>query len=233
MDIRDLSNTIRDSLEGQPTVEAAGQKFVTTMYDMLKESIVLLRLFVAIQYRELPRNIQSFADKLAGTANIKLQPDNYVLTLFGTIGQESGWHVRASSQGHQGIPLPTGDFVAAIPMMSALLEQLGFNLGWIRGEPDIVAQHVGKLMGSFYVADAATTKDSKGRNIIAAQDFVRKYGVKTVFGFGGGFASGGKMLTVICFLNETIEKKQAVYFQSLGPVFIIKSQRLVLDKKYF
>jgi hypothetical protein len=233
MDIRDLSNSIRDALEGQPSVEAAGQKFVTTMYDKFKESIIQLRLFVAIQYAELPNNIQSFAQNLASTANIKMEPQHYVLTLFGTVGREQEWWIRANSKGHQGIPLPTGDFVAAIPMMSALLEQLGFNLGWIRGEPDIVAQHVGKLMGSFYVNDAATTKDSKGRNIIAAQDFVRKYGVKTVFGFGGGFASGGKMLTVICFLDETIEKKQAVYFQSLGPVFIIKAQRLVLDKKYF
>jgi hypothetical protein len=88
-------------------------------------------------------------------------------------------------------------------------------------------------MGSFYVENASTSKDSKGRNIIAAQDFVKKYGVKSVFGFGGGYATGGKMLAVICFLNENIDKKKAVNFQSLGPVFIVKTQQLIANKKYF
>jgi hypothetical protein len=202
------------------------------MYTKFKESIVLLRLFLAIQYGELPRFIQVFADKLASTANLKLSSKNYVLTLLGTKGMEKDWDDRKNSNGHQGIPLPTSDFVQAIPMMSALLEQLGFNLGWIRGEPGIVAQHIGKLMGSFYVQDAQTTKDSKDRNIIAAQDFVKRYDVKSVFGFGGGYATGGKMLTVICFLNEAIEKKLAVNFQALGPTFIVQTQNLVANKKY-
>jgi len=233
LDINSLLNTIKSTLGNETSVEETAKNFVTEFYNKFEDSIVLLRLFVAIQYSELPGYIQSFAEKLAGTANLTLSPDNYVLTLFGTIGKEKAWHDRKVSQGHQGIPLPTSDFVKAIPMMSALLEQLGFNLGWIRGDPDIVAQHIGKLMGSFYVEDAATTKDSKGRNIIAAQDFVRKYSVKSVLGFGGGYVTGGKMLTVICFLNENIDKKNAVNFQSLGPVFIVKTQQLVADKKYF
>ncbi len=232
-DINNLSTTIKSSLGTEYSVEAAAAKFVSEVYNKFEDSIILLRLFVAIQYKELPGFIQTFADNLASTANIKLSPNNYVLTLFGTIGKEDNWRERKKSQGHQGIPLPTSDFVKAIPMMSALLEQLGFNLGWIRGEPDIVAQHIGKLMGSFYVIDAPTTKDSKGRLIIAAQDFVRAYGVKTVFGFGGGYATGGKMLTVICFLNETIDKKTAVNFQSLGAQFIVKTQQLVANKNYF
>ena len=233
MDINSLSNTIKSSLGTETSIELAANKFVSDFYDKFGDSIVLLRLFVAIQYKELPKLIQTFADRLASTASLKLSPDNYVLTLLGTIGKEEEWRNRKKSQGHQGIPLPTPDFVKSIPMMSALLEQLGFNLGWIRGEPDIVAQHVGKLMGSFYVEDAVKTKDSKGRNIIAAQDFVRKYGIKSVFGFGGGYATGGKMLTVICFLNETIDKKLAVNFQSLGPTFIVKTQNLIANKKYF
>jgi hypothetical protein len=233
LDINNLSNTIKSSLGDEDSVELAANKFVTEFYNKFEDSIVLLRLFVAIQYNELPGYIQSFADNLAGTANLKLEPNNYVLTLLGTIGKEDDWRDRKKSQGHQGIPLPTSDFVEAVPMLSALLEQLGFDLGWIRGEPDIVAQHVGKLMGSFYIENASTSKDSKGRNIIAAQDYVNKYGVKSVFGFGGGYATGGKMLAVICFLNEDIDKKTGVNFQALGPVFIVKTQQLIANKKYF
>ncbi|MFX0142266.1 MAG: hypothetical protein ACFFDN_51985 [Candidatus Hodarchaeota archaeon] len=188
---------------------------------------------MAIQYDELPSVIQRFADNLAQSANLKLAADNYVLTLFGTIGVNEIWRNRTASQGHQGIPLATSDFVQSIPMMSALLEQLGFKLGWIRGEPDIVAQHVGRLMGAFYVEDAATSKDSKGRNIIVAKEFINEYNVKTVFGFGGGYATGGKMLVVICFLNETISKKQSLLFQAFGPIFILATQELVSSKRYF
>ena len=60
-----------------------------------------------------------------------------------------------------------------------------------------------------------------------------EYKVKTVFGFGGGYAIGGKMLAVICFLKETISKKQSVIFQALGPTFILGTQDLVSNKKYF
>ncbi len=220
-------------MSSEPSLESAAMKFVKEIYSTFKDSIILLRTFVAIQYGELPNNIQIFADNLAATANLRLNSNCYVLTLFGTIGKDLSWHNRINSKGHQGIPLATADFVKSIPMMSAMMEQLGFDLGWIRGEPSIVAQHIGKLMGTFYVEDASTTKDSNGRNIIAAQDFVRQYGIKSVFGFGGGYAMGGKMMTVICFLNEKIEKLQAVAFLPLGATFMLTTLNLITTKKYF
>jgi hypothetical protein len=119
-------------------------------------------------------------------------------------------------------------------MMSALLEQMGFDLGWIRGEPEIVAQKMGKLAGTFYVAEAGTAKDSKNRLIISAQDFVSEYDVHTVFGVGGGFITSDKFLTAICFLREYIDKETAVLFQGLANIFKSKTQKFIQDKsRYF
>ncbi len=220
-------------MSSESSLESAAMKFVKEIYNTFKESIILLRTFVAIQYGELPNNVQRFADNLAATANLKLYSNSYVLTLFGTIGKDISWHNRIKSKGHQGIPLATADFVKLFPMISVMMEQLKFDLGWLRGEPAIVAQHIGKLMGTFYVEDASTSKDSNGRIIISAQDFVRKYGVKSIFGFGGGYAVGGKMSTIICFLNEKIEKLQAVAFLPLSAAFVSATQNLITGKKYF
>jgi len=94
LDINNLSNTIKSSLGAEDSVELAANNFVTEFYNKFGDSIVLLRLFIAIQYKELPGYIQSFADNLAGTANLKLDPDNYVLTLLGTIGKEDDWREK-------------------------------------------------------------------------------------------------------------------------------------------
>lgn len=232
-DLQKLYNAIQKNIDGSKTLEDAAQSFVTTIYNFLEDTIVLLRLFVTIKQNELPSNIQSFTKKLASTANVTLANDSYNLTLMGTMGVERDWHVRKRSQGHLGIPLPTKDFVQAIPMMSALLEQLGFDLGWIRGEPEIVARKMGRMAGTFYVGDAATALDSKKRKIIAAQDFVSQYSVKTVFGVGGGYTLTDKFLTVICFCREHIEKERAIWFQGFANLFKSETSSLVSNPSKF
>ncbi|MFX0073045.1 MAG: hypothetical protein ACFFAO_18360 [Candidatus Hermodarchaeota archaeon] len=234
LEIEKIDKRIRKIItDNEPSLESAAMKFVSEIYDNFEDSIILLRLFLTLPYNELPKETQAFADILAQSVNLKLEPNSYLLTLFGTIGKENEWLNIKDSRGHQAIPLPTPDFVSAIPMMSALMEQMGFQLGWKRGEPEIVAQHIDGMMGSFYVKDAVSGEDSRGRKIIVAQDFINKYGVKSVFGIGGGRIKGGKIITVICFINETIERKQAILFQPLAVTFRILTDNLINNKKYF
>ncbi len=228
-DVDRLSSQIEEKISNSSSIEQAAQIMMETLYEKFRESIVLIRLFVTFRKQNLPAEIQTFASDLAKTANLDLAPETFILTLMGTAGKERDWMVRTKSQGHLGIPLATADFVSAIPMMSALLEQLGFKLGWIRGEPHIVAEHMGSLAGTFYVEDAASGMDSKGRKIIAAQDFVSKYGVKTVFGVGGGYTLTDRFLTTIWFLNERIDKSRAVWFQTLANVFKLSTQDFIKD----
>jgi hypothetical protein len=229
--LRDLSARLQQQLEKARTLEDAAQTFVSGFYDANRDSVVLVRLFVTLRLSELPGDLQDFARGLARKAAIDLGPDAFVLTLLGTAGENAEWRQRRRSTGHQAIPLASPDFVAAIPMMSALLEQLGFDLGWIRGEPEIVASKIGQMSGTFYVEDAATAVDSQNRKIIAAEAFVRQHGVKSVLGFGGGYAIGGRFVVTICFLRETITKATAVRFQSFANDFKAKTGAMASDSR--
>jgi hypothetical protein len=234
MQVLEFQKLLQRDLDDVHTLEEAAQVFVETIYHNFKESIVLLRLFVTIPAAELPEKIYAFAENMAESANSDINRNPYILTLFGTVGVNPRWNDRTNSQEHQGIPLATPDFVTSIPMMSALLEQMGFDLGWIRGDPEIVAKKMGKLAGTFYVAEAGTAKDSKNRPIIPARDFISKYEVHTVFGVGGGFITSDKFLTTIFFLREYIDKETAVLFQGLANVFKLKTQKFIQDKsRYF
>ncbi|MBN2383407.1 hypothetical protein JXQ70_11040 [bacterium] len=232
-DIIKLLDKVKTKISGSQNLESAAQNLVEAIYNELSDSIILLRLFVTIKQKELPDAIQTFTRNLARSANIKMTEDAYVLTLFGTAGKKAEWQTRSRSKGHLGIPLATEDFVSAIPMMSALLEQLGFNLGWIRGEPEIVAQKMGQMAGTFYVKDADTSKDSKGRKIISAFDFVKEFNVKTVFGIGGGYTLTDKFFTMICFLNEFIDRDKAIWFQSFSNLFKSETAKFVKNPNQF
>ncbi len=218
-DIEELRGRIKTDLLGAADLENASQRFVKGLYEYFVDSVVLVRVFVTLKLSEVPENVRVFVENLADGANIRLAPDTHVLTLFGSAGVRQEWNDRRASTGHLGIPLATADFVTAIPMMSAMLEEIGFDLGWIRGEPDIVAHKLQGIGGTFYVDEAATAKDSHGRLIISAQDFVGRYGIRTVFGTGGGFFGTDKFMTMICFLREHITLEQAMTFQLVSTTF--------------
>lgn len=227
--LRELSARLKQRLDKANTLEGAAQEFVEGLYDTFRDSIVLTRLFATFRMSELPTNLQDFARGLAQNASVALPPDAFVLTLLGTTGDNGAWRSRRSSVGHRAIPLVSSDFVDAIPMISALLEQLGFDFGWIRGAPEIVASKIGQLGGTFYVEDASTAVDSRNRKIISAQDFVSHYGVKSVVGFGGGYAVCSRFVVTICFLRETITKNTATRFQGLVNDFKGKTGEMASD----
>jgi len=142
--------------------------------------------------------------------------------------------VRSLSKGHIGIPLASEHFVSSIPMISALLEQLGFDLGWLRGDAAIVTKKMGRVSGLFYINDASTARDSRNRPIIAAQDFVRDHGIRSVFGMGGGYITSPKFFTTICFTTESLASDQVTPFQALCSIFKIHTMKMIDDqRRYF
>ena len=130
-----------------------------------------------------------------------------------------------------GVPLISAAFIDAIPMMSRLLKQLGLGLDWIDSNDTTIAeQTLGLMSGLFFVPDAAREVDAKGRKIIAAQDFVSKYNVKTVFGFGGGYLGTKTMIVTIIFLREDLPKRQADMFASSMARFRTMTGELVKSR---
>ncbi len=193
----------------------AAQKYTELLYDRLQSSIVLCRLFVTQEYGRLPETPKKFVDDLVASAGCTgmLKNKTMILSLLGTQGENPQWNDRSLSKGHSGIPLISSDFVEKIPMMSRLLKALGFGVDWIdNNDTSIIARTVGTLSGIFHVHDAKSETDNRGRPIISEQDFVRRYGVKSVFGLGGGYIGNPLFFVVIIFLREIISRENAQKF---------------------
>lgn len=214
-------------LSGAETVEAAAQRFCDMLYATFEESVVLVRVFATVRFENLPVTLRGFVERLVGArAETVLGPRTPVLTLLGTRGGVPRWNSRHLSEGHVAIPLASAEFVEAIPMIASLVKQLGIGIDDAQDiETAIVTQSLGRVAGVFYVEDAEEAVDSKGRRIIAAREFVREHGVKTVFGFGGAYALTGTFVVTVVFTRETVARGQAERFMRLANQFKTSTMR--------
>ena len=197
-------------------LQRAAQTFCERFYAEFAESAALVRVFATLPFSLLPAAENAFARAAAERAGqaALLEPATPVLTLLGTCGVEPAWRERRESRGHLAIPLLSDDVVAEIPMIARLLREIGFPA--LRSGP-ADWQFVKRLGGSdglFFVGDAQTTTDENGRRIIPASDFVERYAIKTVFGFGGPLA-GSIFLSAIVFCRQALMRSNAVRFVPL------------------
>lgn len=216
-DFRKVQDEITKRIPNIQSLEEAAQHYTATIYEHFEESIVLIRYFATVPYEELPPRNKEIVTDFARSKEVSqlLHPHTPILSLLGTSGMRPEWNHRKQSQGHMGIPLVSSVFIDAIPMMSRLLQELGIGLDWLDSHDSKIAEKtMGVISGLFFVPEAANEVDKRGRKIIAAQDFVAKYSVRTVFGFGGGYIGTKSMVVTIMFLREVIQKKQAELFAS-------------------
>jgi hypothetical protein len=226
---------IRD-IEGATCLEEAAQTYMGVLFRELGDSIILARFFATIPLERLPEMNRTFVTELCRSKGIEnlLSASTPTLSLLGTHGVNEAWHDRRASAGHVGIPLVSADFIEAIPMMSRLLKQMGLGLEWIdSNDTELVVKTVGKMGGIFHVSDAATELDARGRKIIAAQDFVEEYGVKSVFGIGGGYLGTDMFFTTIIFTNEVLDREILQRFMIQANLFKTATMSLVLDGLVF
>jgi hypothetical protein len=233
--LKKLQEKMNPIIKAETSFEEAAQKNTTCVYDEFKEAIVLNRLFLTLPYSVLPDQIKTFVDRLASVKKIGhlVEDQTLVLTLLGTSGVEAGWNDRSKSQGHIGIPLVSAEFIEAIPMMSRLLKQLGLGLDWIDSkDTEVVKKTIGSMSGMFFVPDAKTEIDQKGRKIIADQNFVTNYQIQTVFGYGGGYLGSNSIFVNIIFLRETLDKRVVDQFASVMSFFKNITRDLLKDKLF-
>ncbi|HLT34866.1 MAG TPA: hypothetical protein VK034_01240, partial [Enhygromyxa sp.] len=121
-----------------------------------------------------------------------------------------------------------------IPMIARLLKQLGVELDWIdRKDTAIVGKTFGLQSGVFYVADATTAVDNNNRKIISAQEFVASYGIKTVFGVGGGYVGTPVFTAITSFCRDNIDEAQVERFRSHIDRFKAETDGLVKQGRIF
>ncbi|MGH9810759.1 MAG: sensor histidine kinase, partial [Terriglobia bacterium] len=115
------------------------------------------------------------------------------------------------SRGHRAIPLPSPEIVEKAPMIAQLIKELGLDLNAvIRPSPDVVRELAGKRHGVFHVENAVGSP-----YIPAQEEFVQRYGIKSVLGFGG-MLPNGELFAVILFANVTVSAASADRFRSLA-----------------
>lgn len=216
-----IERRVADELVNLPTLEAAAQRFADILYETFEESAILVRVFVTVPYAKLPPFNQQFVRRMVGPRASEVLADGLpVLSLVGTRGRRPAWNDRRRSEGHVGIPLASAEFVDGIPMIASLMKQLGAAIRPSDGvETGIVVQSLGSAAGLFYVADARHAVDSRGRPIIAAQDFVTENRVATVFGFGGAYATVRNFMAAVLFTEEAIPRTQSERFMRLANAF--------------
>ena len=230
-----IEEEIERSFGGAPTLEAAAQALASLLFETFKETTVLARVFVTVPFIRLPASNQDFVRRLAGErGGGLLKAHTPILSLAGTRGRDPRWNSRHHSRGHAGIPLVSLEFVEEIPMIARLLKELAARFEWA-GDLDttIVTASLGNVAGVFYVEDAATELDERGRRVIAAQDFVRGHGVRTVFGFGGAYPVARTFVAVVVFTDEVIERRQAERFMRLANSFKAATLRPALEGRMF
>ena len=217
------------------TLENAAQELVASLQKKFDESVVIARAFFTVPYGSLPSKNREFVQKLAESAGAAedLKPATPVLSLIGTYGQETDWRDRRKSKGHVGIPLISSSFVDAIPMISRLLKELGVPMTWVDShDSEIIAKTMDPSGGLFFVDNAAEATDNQGRKIIAAQDFVSAYSVKSVFGTGGVYP-GGQIVVIVVFCRDAFTKDAAQRFLELNSWFRNETGSIVQDTKIF
>lgn len=201
-DLPRIGDTIRGFANAAHSMEHAANLIADLLWDELLDAngepaCALLRVYKTHRFRKLPDDLQAFARDLL---EADPPPDTRCLTLLATRGVEPAWNDRRQSEGHKAIPLPSSEFVARLPMVAGLIEQLGLSI------EDVVApsperKRIVELAQRTY--DVFHVPDARGSSYVPAQGFVERYGVRSALGFGGVLFTGD-FFSVVMFSRVPI-----------------------------
>ncbi|MFT3695857.1 MAG: hypothetical protein QM831_22165 [Kofleriaceae bacterium] len=214
--IQEVRASLDEVIPTATTLRDAAQIFANAFSTF--DSCVLARVFALIPFEQLPNQEQVWARSFAVSHNVTalLTPRTTILTLFGTAGIERSWLSREASQGHRAIPLVHEGFIEGAPMISALLGAL--QIDGVADADRRARTMTGGLNARFFVDDARTAKNAVGQHIIASREFVEAYAVKSVFGMGGTYVNGTRVVAII-FTNEQLTAQEVDRFASFIGTF--------------
>jgi hypothetical protein len=213
-DMLKCSPRLREVAADAPTLESSAQRVCRFLYDELadpagKRQCALVRCYKTHEFASLEPDLQAFAR--AAMAGEDPWPSMKCLTLMSTVGETASWNSRFLSRGHRAIPLPSPEIVQKAPMIAQLIKELGLDLSAVlRPSPEIVRELAGKRHGVFHVENAVGSP-----YIPAQQEFVQRYGIKSVLGFGG-MLPNGDLFAVILFANVPVSPASADRFRTLA-----------------
>ncbi len=214
-----LDSALRATGRGAATMEQAAGRVVSHLADALvdkdsgEKACLLVRLFTTLPLGRLEPGLRerALAAVPAGAVDPAQVDAVRCLTLLGTTGDEPEWRSRGESRAHQVIPLPSERAVAGSPMIAELVRQLGVDVAALAGGSPgrLMLGHSPGAMDVFLVDEA------DGSPYVPAQDFVHRYGVRSVLGFGG-ILPDGELYAVICFSRTPVSRETAERFTTVA-----------------
>jgi hypothetical protein len=220
---------IRRLIDASDTFEAAADRVCGYFLAELTgpggdPACALVRCYKTHSYGDLEPELQEFVKAKFSGESPRLSMK--CLTLMATAGEERAWNSRKLSKGHKAIPLPTPDIVEQAPMIAQLIREFGLDLSAVVDPgKEVVRDLMGKTYGVFFVREA------RGSRFIPAQEeFVIRYGIRSVLGFGGSLAAGD-LFAIILFSRVSIPESSADRFRALAldvksGLFNFKSDRI-------
>src|SRR5436305_6314261 len=214
-DMLKCSLRLREAASGAPTLELSAQRICRFLYEELHSSDIdracsLVRCYKTHPYGSLDRDLQAAARAML-SSDYSPSTSMKCLTLMATVGSAASWNSRHLSRGHRAIPLPSPEIVEKAPMISQLIKELGMELSVVlQPSPEVVKELAGKRHGVFHVEDAF------GSPYIPAQnEFLARYGIRSVLGFGGMLFTGD-LFAVILFSTVHVPASAADRFKTLA-----------------
>ncbi len=213
-DMLKCSLKLRETASGMPTLESSAQRVCKFFYDELhgpgvERACALVRCYKTHSFGALDPDLQKFARTIMGADPPR--PTMKCLTLMATVGQTGSWNSRHLSRGHRAIPLPSPEIVEKAPMISQLIKELGLKLSSVlQPSPEVLKELSGKRHGVFYVENALGSP-----YIPAQEEFVVRYGIKSVLGVGGMLPSGD-FFAMILFSTVHVPTTAADRFRTLA-----------------
>jgi hypothetical protein len=208
------SPRLRETATGAPTFELAAQRICRFLYDELhaadgQHQCALVRCYKTNAFGSLDTDLQGFVRTAMGFR--QPWPDMKCLTLMATVGQTAAWNSRHNSRGHRAIPLPSPEIIEKAPMISQLIKEFGLEVSSvIQPTAEVVRELAGKRHGVFHVEHALGSP-----YIPAQEDFVVRFGIQSVLGFGG-LLINGDLFAVILFTTVHVPVTTADRFRTLA-----------------
>ena len=242
-DMIESGKGIRELADQASSMEEAARLLVEYFRRILRNKhsgqsdCVLVRCFKTHPLQQLPAKLQENARTLIRHDDGSVRDEMPCLTLLASAGDEPAWNDRSRSASHAVIPLESVEVVERAPMIAQLIEQMGLEIGaFLAPTKELLLQADERAYGVFHVADAVGSP-----SIPAQQEFVLKYGVRSVLGFGGLLPSGD-LFAMILFSRTYISRETANLFRTLalnvklvllpftrGPIFADEAPLLIKD----
>jgi len=203
--------TLRGLGAGASSMQEVAERTTRYLYDELGDprtkstAIVLARFFKTHAFGNLDRVRQKAARALV--KGHTLSPKTPCVTLLASTGSEPDWNDALRSTAHLTIPIVGTDFASRFPMMENLLLRLGYERKSNGRAPQAVPRK--SSYDVFHVDDAR-----KSPFIPAQADFIERYGVRSVIGFGGTLL-GSDIFAVLLFTKVSVNKRTCELFKTL------------------